>query len=330
VRRREFISLLTSAAALGPASVRAQEGAKVYRVGVIGGHGPAAQMADLPIIKAFVQSMRALGYSEGHNLVLELRSAEGKLVERTAEIGADFIRNGADVIVTLDTTIAKEMMRVTSTVPIVMAVSNDPIGAGISTNLARPTGNITGFTIDAGPEIDAKRLQLLRDSAPHVSRIAYIGSRREWGNTAAQALREGAERAGVTLFLAEHTMTNSADLLALLAKDRPDALFVATETLGWVRRKFIFDFAFEQRIPATYPYRAFVDGGGLMSYGADLLDLYRRTAGYVDKLLKGAKTEELPIQQPAKFELVINLKTAKAIGLEFPPFILAQADEVIE
>jgi putative tryptophan/tyrosine transport system substrate-binding protein len=186
--------------------------------------------------KAFVQSMHTLGYTEGRNLVLELRSAEGKLVERTAEIGADFIRNGADVIVTLDTTIAKEMMRVTSTVPIVMAVSQDPIGAGISTNLARPSTNVTGFTTDAGPEIDAKRLQLLKDSAPQVSRVAYIGSRGEWENTNSQALREGAERAGLTLSLAEHTMTNSAELFALLAKDRPDALFVAIQTLGWVRR----------------------------------------------------------------------------------------------
>jgi putative tryptophan/tyrosine transport system substrate-binding protein len=181
--------------------------------------------------KAFVQSMHTLGYTEGRNLVLELRSAEGKLVERTAEIGADFIRNGADVIVTLDTTIAKEMMRVTSTVPIVMAVSQDPIGAGISTNLARPSTNVTGFTTDAGPEIDAKRLQLLKDSAPQVSRVAYIGSRGEWENTNSQALREGAERAGLTLSLAEHTMTNSAELFALLAKDRPDALFVAIQTL---------------------------------------------------------------------------------------------------
>jgi putative ABC transport system substrate-binding protein len=184
--------------------------------------------------------------------------------------------------------------------------------------------------MQATPDIDAKRLQLLKDAVPKLSRVAFLGLKSDWDNVNGQAVRAGARKLGVTLVLAEHTRTNYADALASIDKDRPDAVFVPIQPASYANRKVIFDFMLAHKLPASYPWRQFVDAGGLMSYGANLPDLFRRAAGYVDRILKGAKPGDLPIEQASKFELVLNLKAAKAIGLELPPLLIAQAEEVVE
>ena len=225
---------------------------------------------------------------------------------------------------------AKEMMRVTNTVPILMAMSIDPVAQGIVTNLARPGGNVTGFSVQAGPEIESKRMQLLKDTVPNMSRVAFLGLEIDWEGTNGTALRSAAETQGLTLFFAEATRSDYSEAFALIAKERPDAFIVAQNPASWFHRHSIIAFALQHRVPAMFQSRELVDDGGLMSYSVDYPDNWRRVAGYIDRILKGEKPGELPIQQPTKFELVINLKTARAIGLEMPAIVLAQADEVVE
>src|SRR5262245_63916784 len=219
-----------------------------------------------PLVRTFVHTLRALGYVEGQNLVLERRSAEGKF-ERFGEIAADLIRHGIDVIVVTNILVAKEMIRVTNTVPIVMASSIERVGAGVVTSLARPGGNITGFTSNAGPEIEAKRLELLKEVLPQASRVAFLGLKSDWEGPEAEGIRVAARMMGVTLVHAEHTSTNYADAFALITRDRAEALFVASQAASYANRQVIVDFALERRIPGIYPWREFIEGGGLMSLG---------------------------------------------------------------
>ena len=235
-----------------------------------------------------------------------------------------------DVIVTVGNAMVLEMKSVTNAVPIVMATSSDPVQAGIVASLARPGGNITGFTSDTGPEFEVKRLQLLKEVLPEATRVAYLGLKSDWESREGRSIRAAASMLGVTLVHAEQSTSNYFDAFDLITRERPHALFVATNPMNYVNRQTIAEFAVEQQMPGVYPLREFVDAGGLMSYGVNLVDLFSRAAGYVDKILKGAKPADLPVQQPTKFELVINLKTAKALGLTIPPSILARADEVIE
>lgn len=225
---------------------------------------------------------------------------------------------------------AKEMMGVTSTVPILMAASLDPVAQGTVTNLARPGGNVTGFSVQAGPQFDTKRMQRLKDSVPNLSSVAFLGIQGDWESANGRALRSAAQPQGLTLFLAEATRTNFADALALIANERPDCFIVAQNPASWFNRHSIIAASLQHRIPAMFPDRESADDGGLMSYAVSYPDIWRQVAGYIDRILKGEKPGELPIQQPTKFELVINLKTAKAIGLDVPPVVLAQADVVIE
>src|SRR5262245_1825165 len=333
MRRREFIIVLGGAVVAWPLAGRAQQTGKVYRVGLIVTTSPVSEMVGPdpihPLVRSFVRALRALGYVEGQNLVLERRSAEGKF-ELFGEIAADLIRHGIDVIVVTNILVAKEVIRVTNTVPIVMAGSIDPVGRGVVTSLARPGGNITGFTSNAGPEIEAKRLELFKEVLPDESRVAFLGLKSDWEGPEAEGIRVAARMMGVTLVHAEHTSTNYADAFALITRDRAEALFVASQAASYANRQVIVDFALERRIPGIYPWREFIEGGGLMSYGVSLPDTFRRAAGYVDKILKGTAPGDLPVEQPTKFELVINLKTAKALGLTIPPIVVARADEVIE
>ena len=330
MRRRALIALLGASTLPWALVARAQPTAKVYRVGLVFGDGPISWLTESPFAQAFVQALRDLGYVEGQNLLVERRTAEGKVIERTPAIIEDFINRKVDVIVVGTTRLAREMKRATNEVPIVMAASVDPVAMGVVPNLARPGGNVTGFSAQAGPEIDAKRLQFLKEAAPRISSIAFLGTSRDWETTNAKALRDAAQTLGLRLFLAEHTFTDYADAFATMAKERPDALFVAIQPASAAHSREIFDFVMKGRIPATYPWREFVTSGGLMSYGTSVTDLYRRAAGYVDQILKGTKAGDLPIQQPTKFELVINLRVAKAIGLELSPVLLGQADELVE
>jgi putative ABC transport system substrate-binding protein len=277
-----------------------------------------------------VYRLRDLGYVEGSNIIFTRRSAEGKGVKRTAEIGAELIRDGIDIIVVNTGTMAKALMGVTSTVPILMAGSVDPVAQGIVASLARPGGNVTGFSSQAGPEVDTKRLQLLMDLVPNLSRAAFLGLRSDWENTNAKAVRAAADTVGVTLFLAEHTRTDYTNAFDVMAKERPDCLIVALQPASYHNRQIIINFVLQHRIPTIYPDRQFVLDGGLMCYAVNYVELYGRVAGYLDQILRGAKPADLPVQQPTKFELLINLKTAKALGLTVPPSVFALADEVIE
>lgn len=336
MRRREFIAFLggaTTAPATWPLAANAQPAGKVSRVGLMLTTSPIAELAGPepihPLVRTFVRTMRILGHIEGQNLVLERRSAEGRF-ERFGEIMAELVGRGIDVIVTVGNEMTIAAIGVTKTVPIVMAASIDPVGAGIVASLARPGGNVTGFTINAGPQIEAKRLQLLKEALPRITRVAFLGTVSDWESDEAKSIRDAARILGVTLVHAAHTPSHYADAFAVITREQPHALFIARNPVSYANRQVILAFMVERRIPSSSYYREFAEAGALMSYGASVSDLFRRAAGQVDKILKGATPAELPVEQPTKFELAINLNTAKALGLEIPPALLISADEVIE
>jgi putative ABC transport system substrate-binding protein len=333
VRRRDFIVWLGTSAAALPRAARGQQTEKVYRVGLIARAWPVSTMIGPDPsdrnARAFVHTLRDLGYFEGKNLVLERRSIELRY-ERSGEIAAELARLGVDVIVTSGNDMTSSVARVAPDVPIVMAVSSGPAEAGLVASLARPAVNITGSTVDVGPEIETKRLEMLKEAVPSASRIAFLGDKRDWERPQGQNVRAAALTLGITLIHVEHSPADYGDALALIIRDQPHALFVARNGLGYANSQLLADFGLQQRLPGAYAFRENVEAGGLLSYGADLSDLYRRAAGYVDKILKGAKPADLPMQQPTRFELIINLKTAKVLGLTMPPTLLARADEVIE
>ncbi len=335
ITRRTFLATVTGATLAASRAAGAQQAGKVYRVGIISPAIPVSEMAGPepvnPVARAFVQGLRALGYVEGQNLILERRSAEGRF-ERFGDIVAELVRLKADVIVTGGSLMARAAKAVTTTVPIVMATSADPVGEGLVQSLARPGGNITGFTLAVGPEIEAKRLELLRAMLPGVSRVAYLGSKenKDWESPRGQSVRTAAQALGVTLVPAEFPPHQVTDALTRISRARAVALFVADSAPAYADRALIVDFATRSRLPSIFAWRAAVELGGLMSYGVNLADNYRRAATYVGKILKGAKPADLPVEQPTRFELVINLKTAKALGLTIPPSLLLQATEVIE
>jgi putative tryptophan/tyrosine transport system substrate-binding protein len=332
MRRRDFIKVVAgSAAAAWPFAARAEQ---VYRVGLFFSSTPIAEMAGsdpiTPVGRAFVHGLHDLGYIEGRNLILERRSAEGKF-ERIPEIAAELVGRKPDAIATGGGNfLAQALERVSESVPIVMPDSDDPVAAGLVASLARPGGNITGFTGYTGPEFEAKRLELLKDALPGSSRIAYLAMKDIWQGPAGQEVRVAAGMLGVTLIYAEHIADNYAEAFALMVKDRPDALLVSRHGANFANRQLIADFAVKQRIPGMYPYRDSVTAGGLMSYGVSATDLFRRAAGLVGRILKGAKPAEIPIERPTKLEFVINLKIAKALGVTVSPTVVARADEVIE
>ncbi len=333
--RRVFLGTVAGVLLATPLAAGAQQPGKVYRVGFIFPSAPISEMAGPepvhPLVKAFVQSLRALGYVEGQNLVLERRSAEGQF-ERFGAIGAELVRLKADVIVTAGDPLSRAAKAVTTTVPIVVATSVDPVGGGLVQNLARPGGNITGLTVFVGPEIEANRLDLLRAMLPGISRVAYLASKedKDWERPWGQSVRTAAQALGATLVLAEHPPRQYTGAFALISRARAEALFVSPSPTAVADRALIVDLATRARLPSTFRNRESVELGGLMSYGVNLADNYRRAAGYVDKILKGAKPADLLVEQPTKFELVINLKTAKALGLKIPQSLLQRADEVIQ
>jgi putative ABC transport system substrate-binding protein len=318
---------------IGPIDGEAQPAGKVYRVGLIFDTSPVSEMAGSdpihPGAKAFVHGLRALGYVEGQNLILERRSTEGKF-ERAADIINELVRLKIDVIVTAANRMTQQAKATTTTIPIVMIISTDPVGAGLVSSLAHPGGNITGLTMYVDPEIDAKRLELLKEIVPRASRVAYLGMKEDCDAPWGRRVRAAAEALGLTLVLAEHAPNDFADAFALLSRVRLDALFVSLYPPAFTHRRLIVDFATRNRLPSTHAYREAVELGGLMSYGVHATDLPRRAAGYVDKILKGAKPSDLPIEQPTKFELVINTRTAKLLGLTIPPSLLLRADQIIE
>jgi ABC-type uncharacterized transport system substrate-binding protein len=336
VKRREFIALLGGAAAappfLWPLAVRAQQAGRVYRVALVFTTSPVSEMVGPdpihPMARSFEQGLRALGYLQGQNLVLEHRSAEGKF-ERFPEIIRELVSINVDVIVTVTNPMTQAAKDVTRTVPIVVAYSVSPVENGLVQSLSRPGGNVTGLSSNVGSDIPGKQLQLLKELLPRLSRVAFLHSKEQ----AAEGVETGAAAArelGIKLLPAEHTPSDYNDAFAVIAREHPDALVVSASAVNVANRRLIVEFAAQRRLPAMYATREFVSAGGLISYGVDFADLFRRAAGYVDKILRGTKPADLPVEQPTKFELVINLKTAQSLGLDVPDKLLALADEVIE
>ena len=326
MKRREFITLLGGTVAW-PLAARAQQAGKVHRIGVLETISTTLNVANFYALR---EGLRQLGYAEGQNLVIEYRSADGR-DDRFPGLARELLALKVDVIVTRGTPAAKAVKNATSTVPVVMTASGDPVGVGLVTSLARPGGNITGLSAIVG-ELSPKRLELIREIVPGLARIAVLANtsndavRRDWARieTAARSL-------GVQSQLLD---LRESDALGPTFDDasarRADALVVVIDAITQANQQRIVDLAMKHRLPAIYSSREFVDAGGLISYGVSYPDLYRRAATYVDKILKGTKPADLPVVQPTKFELVINLKTAKALGIGVPPTLSARADEVIE
>jgi putative tryptophan/tyrosine transport system substrate-binding protein len=325
IKRREFIALIGGAAAW-PLAVRAQQPiGKVRRLGILQPGAPPE-----PLVEAMRERLRELGYREGHDIVLEFRWAEGKF-ERLSELAAELARLKVDVITTLSTPVAIAARKATTTIPIVFTGVGDPVGAGVVPSLARPGGNATGISLLA-TELAPKRLEILREIVPDMSPVAML-----WNDTnpgmvlRAREAQDAAAKLHVTIqSVGVHDLVDFDSAFATIENGRTNALLVLVDPFTLQHRKRIVDFAAQQRLPAIYEAREFVQSGGLICYGPSLLAMQRRAAEYVDKIFKGAKPADLPVEQPTKFELVINLKTAKALGLDIPPTLLARADEVME
>ncbi len=329
MRRREFISLIGGAVGW-PFAAEAQQAAKVARLGYL-----STNLASSPHHhEAFRQGLRDLGYVEGRNVVIEYRDAEGK-VERHPALVAELVALKVDVIVVAGSTLtAQTAKQATSTLPIVFIAVGDPVGSGLVTSLARPGGNVTGLS-NIGPELVGKCLELLKQAVPGVDRVAVLWVPGALGERTDKDMLKGAEVAGRALgvqlqFVDARGLENFDRAFSDMTSARAGGLTVLPSARLLREHRRLVDLAAKNRLPAVYTSREFVDAGGLMAYGANLADLYRRAATYVDKVLKGTKPADLPVEQPTKFELVINLKTAKALGLEIPPTLLTRADEIIE
>jgi putative ABC transport system substrate-binding protein len=243
---------------------------------------------------------------------------------------AELVRLKVDVIVSVANAITRAAKEATTSIPIVMAGNSTPVEEGLVASLARPGGNVTGLADDTGPEVHAKRLELLKEIAPHISRVAFVGTKGMWALPGAKYVEAAARSLGLTLIHAESTANDLAPACAVLVRERADAIFAAWNPTNFVHRRAIVEFAAKSRLPASYAFRQSVEDGGLMSYGVNRTDLSRRAAGYVDRILRGAKPRDLPVEEPTKLEYLINLKTAKALGLTILPSVLLRADQVIE
>jgi putative tryptophan/tyrosine transport system substrate-binding protein len=325
VRRREFITLLGGAAVAWPLATHAQQPDRVRRIGILEMTSAALNSASYG---AFLEAMKALGYIEGRNIVIEYRSAEG-FGERFPELAADLLRLKVDVIVTRGTPAILAAKAATTSVPIVMAAAGEPLM--VVASLARPGSNVTGLS-GYSTDLEAKRVEVLKEMIPNAKRIAGLYN---MGNPVVppqwNELQKAAQTLGVQSELLDIRKTEDiGPAFEIASRHSIDAIQVGVDTLTLQNRKLIADFAGQHRLPTIYVSREYVEAGGLIAYGPSYPDLYRRAASYVDKIFKGEKPGDLPIEQPTKFELVINLKTAKALGLTVPPSLLARADELFE
>jgi putative ABC transport system substrate-binding protein len=329
MKRREFITLLGGTAATWPFAARAQQPAgRVYRVGYL---TIVSREQQLHLIKAFEEGLRSLGYRIGENVVIEYRFADGEM-ERLPALAADLVRLGVDIIVTANNPPTVAAMKATTTIPIVMANSADPVSPGLVASLAHPGGNVTGFSLDTGDEIFGKRLQLLTETLPNLSRVGILWNPDFAPNLSRlTSIRDVTQPLGLTLVPVEARGLDALEqAFAAMVRERAQALVALPDPVLFNYRQQIGVMAIRNRLPSTSGAREFAEAGLLLTYGANLRDLFRRSAVFVDKIFKGAKPADLPVEQPTKFELVINLKTAKALGVIMPPTLLARADEVIE
>jgi putative ABC transport system substrate-binding protein len=329
MKRRKFITLLGSGAVAWPLAARAQQPAgRVYRIGF---QSIAAREPTLHLIKAFEDGLRSRGYRVGDNVAIEYRFADGEM-ERLPGLAADLVRLGVDIIVATGINpSAVAAMNATTTIPIVMT-SVDPVGTGLVASLARPGGNVTGLTADAGGEILGKRFELLKETLPNLSRlgimwnpdVAFVRNRQT-------LMTETARTLGLTTIPVEARGLDALEqAFATMVRERAQAFVMQGDSVLFNYRGQIAEMALRNRLPAASVQRELAEAGFLLTYGADVPDLYRRLAGFVDKIFKGAKPAELPVEQPTKYELVINLKTAKALGVDVPLSVQQRADEVIE
>ncbi len=321
------LAIVAAALLAAPIAVAEQPARKMYRIGILEPFHPAVQVQ---LIESFRQGLRELGYEEGRNVVLEPRFAEGKL-ERLPGLAVELVRLKVDVIVAAGTPAIKAARETTRTIPIIMSAVGDPVAEGFAESVARPGGNITGVTVQS-PELSAKRLQLLKEAVPRVSRVAIVWDPRIVHEiNGAKELETVAPSLGVTLL--SLPVKRPDDLEAAfegMVRDRASGVFVFPNSITSNYGKRIADLALKRHLPAVCGVRELAEAGILLSYGPSRTDNYRRVASFVDQILKGAKPGDLPIQQPRKFELVVNLRTAKALGLTIPQSLLLRADQVIE
>jgi putative tryptophan/tyrosine transport system substrate-binding protein len=326
IERRDFITLFGGAAAAWPVVARAQQLAKIPQIGFLhyGSPGPS------PEVDAFRQGLRDLGYIEGKNINIEYRFASGR-VERLPDLAAELVHLKPEVIVTPLTAASLAAKQATGTIPIVIAGVADAVGAGLVASIARPNGNVTGLT-SISAELGGKRLELLKGVVPNASRVAVLYNPADRSNVLVlHELQAAAPALGVTLQALEVRQLNEfEDAFVAMSRERADALFGTPGVLTFENQKVVVGLAAENRIPTLWGHRQFVDVGGLMSYAVNFYEQCRGAATYVDQILKGAKPGDLPVQQPTKFEFILNLKTARMLGLTIAPSLLALADEVIE
>jgi putative tryptophan/tyrosine transport system substrate-binding protein len=333
MRRREFLGALGGATITPTLAVRAQQQARIRRIGALAPGRSEGPDASRVTINSVLIGLRELGYQEGRNIAIERRFGEAN-ADRLRELAAELVKEQVDLIVTFSSTAARPVKQATSVIPIVAVAMADPVEDELVASLARPGGNVTGTTF-LGPELVAKRLQLLSEIVPKHSRIAILWHPRAYGERTMAGMLKEAEHAAQTLgiqlqFAAATNPDDIAGAFSEITRDRADALMVFPSPILFAEYGRIATFAAEKKLPAIYAAREGAEAGGLMSYGANLPDLARQTAVYVDKILKGAKPADLPVQQPTKFELVINLKAARALGLTISRDFLLIADEVIE
>jgi putative ABC transport system substrate-binding protein len=336
MRRREFLGVLGGAAAAWPLAARGQQPQKQHRIAFVHSGIPADQLTETagPFwVRRFYETLRGLGDAEGDNLVVERYSAEGRS-DRFATLAAAVVSRNPDVIVTNLIDLTKAFAATTATIPVV-AITGDPIASGLVTSLAHPGGNLTGVSIDAGIEIFAKRLQILKEAMPSAAKVAYLmsNSLSAWDGGMGLSFREAGQHLGIALIGNFQPEINDAQIrrtFAEMAQQQLDAALVDEGGSFLAHRALIVELAEKYRLPIIYPYRDYVDLGGLMTYAPDLGELAQRLANDVHQILNGAKPGDIPYYQPTKFQLFINLKTAKALGLIMPPTLIARADEVIE
>src|SRR5215471_18427624 len=326
MKRREFITLISGAATAWPLAARAQQSAKLPTIGYLGSGTPATQSQ---WVAAFVQRMRELGLIEGRTIAVEYRWTGGR-TERAAEIAAEFIQRKVDVIVMSGTAMVLAAKQATSVIPIVFASTGDPVSTGLVASLARPDGNVTGLSNQV-PDLVGKRLELLREVVPGLGRLALLAN---VGNPVVILEIDQIQTAARTIALEVIPLEirRGEDIVPAFEafKDRAEALYVVIDPLTNTHRGRINTLTLAERLPTMHAIREGVETGGLMSYGPNVPDLFRRASDYVDKILRGAKPGDIPVEQPTKFDLIVNLTTAKALHLDIPPTLLAIADEVIE
>ena len=327
IRRREFMILLSAAAATWPRAAPAQQPDRVRRVGVL--MGIADDFEGQARIAVFRQALQALGWSEGRNIQFIYRWSGGD-VAHARQFAKELLDLRSDVILTNSTPVTVAVKDITRTTPTVFVQVSDPVGAGVVQSLARPGGNLTGFT-NFDPSTARKWLELLKRLAPNITRVAYLFN----PNTAPLLYAKAVETAAPLLSVksipaAVHNTIEIEPALEQIARESDSALLVLPDLFNATNRQSIITLAARHRLPAVYPFRYFVTSGGLMSYGTELLDTYLQAASYIDRILKGERPSDLPVEQPTKFGLVVNLTTAKALGLSLPPTLLARADEVLE